>query len=162
MTKKLTTYVITVSETFPKKHSLSGEPTGFVPQILGKRKIHTIRANYALWAKRFEKIDRGEACLSVRVWTGKPYRSKQEEVLRLTKKDGIGLQKLVFYNGCIALPTINTGKLEDSICAEKELFSCQVLARNDGLFFEHLKEWFEGYNLDEPMAIIHFSDFRYV
>lgn len=48
-------------------------------------KIHTIRANYDLWAKRFEEIERGEACLAVRKWTGKPYRSPQIEIARLTK-----------------------------------------------------------------------------
>ena len=162
MTKKLTTYVITVSETFPKTHRLHGEPTGFVPQILGGKKIHTIRANYALWEKRFEKIDKGEACLSVRVWTGMPYRSKQVEVMRLTKKDGIGLQKLVFFNSNLEIPTIDNGSGKELIKADGIWKAHNVLAHNDGLIFEHFEEWFKGYDLSEPMAIIHFTDFRYI
>lgn len=161
MTKKLTTYVITVSETFPKKHRLSGEPTGFVPQILGKRKIHTIRSNYALWEKRFEKIDKGEACLSVRVWTGMPYRSKQEEFMRLTKDDGIGLQKLVFFNSDLEIPAIDNGNGKELIKGDGFWRAPILLAHNDGLFFKDFKEWFKGYDLSEPMAIIHFTKYKY-
>ena len=39
-------------------------------------KLHTIRANYPLWEKRIKDIQEGHAVLSVRQWSGKPYRSK--------------------------------------------------------------------------------------
>lgn len=64
------TYVITVSEKFPKTHLKAGQETGFIDKIINKHKIHTIRSNYALWHKRFEEIDKCKACLSVRVWEG--------------------------------------------------------------------------------------------
>ena len=99
------TYVITLSKTFPATHKRHGEPTYFrdkfsYPDSKGmvSKKLHTIRANYDLWAKRFQKIAAGEACLSVRQWTGAPYRSKQEELARLTREDGIGIQRLDIAN----------------------------------------------------------------
>jgi len=35
------------------------------------------------------------------------------------------------------------------------------IARNDGLSFDDFEEWFKDYDLSKPMAIIHYSDFRY-
>ena len=37
----------------------------------------------------------------------------------------------------------------------------EQLAKNDGLSLEEFKEWFKGYDLSQPMAIIHFTRFRY-
>ena len=106
MTKKLKVYVITLSRVFPVSHPKAGLKTYFktklenthvvpfdpngdsVPDGQPQLKRHTIRANYELWRKRFEQIERGEACLSIRQWTGKPYASKQIEIARLTKYDG--------------------------------------------------------------------------
>ena len=36
-----------------------------------------------------------------------------------------------------------------------------VLAANDGLSFNDWYEWFKAYDLNKPLAIIHFSEFRY-
>ena len=114
-------------------------------------KLHTIRANYDLWRNRFEQIEDGKACLSLRYWTGKPYHSKQTELCKLTKDDGIGLQSLEFYNGCLQQPIISSGK---TIRAES-------IAENDGLSFESWKDWFRKCDLSKPLAIIHFTKFRY-
>jgi hypothetical protein len=35
------------------------------------------------------------------------------------------------------------------------------LSKNDGLSLPDFKAWFMGYDLNEPMAIIHFTTFRY-
>lgn len=150
------TYVLTISETFPKTHKKSGMPTFFVQQINSLVKKHTIRGNYALWKKRFEKIQKGEACLSVRTWEGKPYNSKQIEVFNFKNTDGIGIQKLEFYedkDGCatIKYPLINN-RFEPNI---------QVIAENDGLSIVDFKEWFKDNDLSKPMVIIHFTHFRY-
>lgn len=163
-TNQMKTYVITVSEYFPKTHIRSGDETGFPEKILSAlemdnllvhkcfqkppEKIHTVRANYPLWKKRFEKIDRGDACLSIRRWTGTPYRSKQEEIVRLTKKDGIGLQELV-HPDCFISASIEGKQVDWS-----------DIAKNDGLLFEDFCEWF-NVRQKEPMAIIHFTKFRY-
>ena len=88
------TYVLTVSKHFPKTHKRAGDHTNFPVLINNKQKLHTIRGNYGLWRKHFDKIEKGEACLSVRVWTGVPYNSSQVEIFNFCKEDGIGIEKL--------------------------------------------------------------------
>ena len=152
------TYVITLSQVFPATHFKAGEPTGFkekfeaaIKQLEGEWwKLHTIRANYELWKKRFEKIERGEARLSIRQWTGKPYRSKQVEIARLTREDGIGIERLTFDRSPHLLPNVDY----KPVCVGN-------LANNDGLSLDDWKEWFKGYDLSKPLAIIHFTKFRY-
>lgn len=170
------TYVITLSRKFPKGHRKEGEPTFFKEKFMfGQQcqfclpkdrdtnypecdeclrncdpvKIHTIRANYDLWAKRFEQVERGEACISVRQWTDKPYRSPQVEITRLTKEHGIGIQKIELTNDLLE-------------CIIKDRHYNYVdIARNDGLHPADWLDWFKGYDLIKPMAIIHFTKFRY-
>lgn len=163
------TYVITLSQRFPATHPRKGQPTFFKHQLINAlnmdkedvpiccvphrgmpnerlgRKLHTIRANYPLWAKRFEQINRGEACLSIRQWTGKPYASKQVEIARLTKEDGIGIQRLDL-------------KETDYISM---IHHSKIFANNDGLSRREWIDWFKDYDLSQPMAIIHFTKFRY-
>lgn len=148
------TYVLTISENFPKTHKKSGTPTFFIQQINSLVKKHTIRGNYPLWKKRFEQIEKGEACLSVRTWEGKPYNSKQKEVFNLKNTDGIGIQKLTFYDYFLDTGWI-TGQAEYSDQLLKEV------AANDGLSKQDFIDWFMGYDFSEPMAIIHFTHFRY-
>lgn len=146
------TYVITVSEKFPTTHSRKGQETNFIRSIALKSKIHTIRGNYPLWAKRFEKIEKGEACLSVRVWTGKPYKSKQKEIFNLTNRDGIGIEKMELYG------LFGNGRKS----VTQSVASFEKLAKNDGLSFEDFKEWFKKAKPGDVMAIIHFTKFRYL
>ena len=145
------TYVITISEKFPKTHIKAGQKTRFIDKIINKHKIHTIRSNYALWHKRFEEIDKGKACLSVRVWEGVAYKSKQREIFVFYKSDGIGLQKISFDS------SIYSFKIEDVT----EFNTTYELAKNDGLDLLNFEFWFKDYDLSEPMAIIHFTNFRY-
>ena len=166
------TYVITLSKRFPTGHNRAGDLTFFLEALsnalhnaeatltvddaddtsiqIYERKIHTIRANYPFWAKRIAEVERGEACLSIRQWTGKPYRSKQVEIARLTKEDGVGIQRLEFVNGKLGLPRIG-------IVYQRK----NEIALNDGLSFEDWENWFKNYDLAQPMAIIHFTKFRY-
>ena len=152
------TYVLTLSHSFPANHEMHGKPTYFREKFLGTpgmlRKLHTIRANYSLWAKRFEKIAAGDACLSVREWMDAPYRSKQREIARLTKDDGVGLQQLTcldtnaycFYP-CVRIENRNIDKV--------------LVATNDGLSLDDWLQWFKNYDHSKPLAIIHFTKFRY-
>ena len=73
-------------------------PTEFKEKVLNKKKIHTIRANFPLWEKRIKEVQEGRAVLSIRQWTGEPYRSKQVEIVRLAAEGGVGVQKLCFPN----------------------------------------------------------------
>lgn len=144
------TFVLTVSKQFPKTHIRSGQDTGFVSNIKRlfsneSEKIHTIRSNYELWSKRAEKINNGEAILSIRCWSDKPYRSKQIEICRLEK---IGVEKLEDPTNFVFAPVEG-----------KPINWCDI-AKNDGLSFEDFCEWFK-IRKKEPMAIIHFTDFRY-
>ena len=155
------TYVITLSRHFLANHKRAGEETHFKEKFLlgqgltdydtpSMAKIHTIRANYPLWEKRIKEVQDGHAVLSIRQWTGKPYRSKQIEIAMLTAENGVGVQKLEFYNNTLGLCHIG-------IVYQRKY----ELAHNDGLSFEDWEEWFKGYDLSEPMAIIHFTKFRY-
>lgn len=148
------TFVLTLSTKFPATHYLRGQETDFFQKIKDGTKIHTIRANFPLWKKRFEKINAGEACLSIRYWTGKPYASKQEEFLKLTKDDGIGIQVLQFNNSDVEFPKIV--KQYTTEWVERG-----ILAKNDGLSLDDFVNWFKGYDLSNPLAIIHFTKFRY-
>lgn len=170
------TYVLTLSKTFLKWHPRAGEPTYFKEKFeqaqaitkAGKfpcglpypdfidPKYHTIRANYPFWKKRFDEIERGEACLSIRQWSGKPYCSKMIEIARLTKEDGIGIQKLEFLEFDPAF--------KDGIWISGKTFSQshkECLAENDGLSYKDWQDWFRNYDLSKPLAIIHFTKFRY-
>lgn len=178
------TYVLTLSAAFPKTHSNRIYPTYFkerfllgqgcpdcvIPQDLSGEnisncnscvracflvKLHTIRANYPLWEKRIKEIQTGNAVLSIRQWSGKPYRSKQVEIALLTAEDGVGIQKLSFdkdRDGVSSLKFFDiNGKYID----------WEILANNDGLSKEYWQEWIRGYDLSKPLAIIHFTNFRY-
>ena len=159
------TYVLTLSRNFPVTHSKAGLPTLFKHKLMAalnkdgewnNPKLHTIRANYPLWRERFNQIARGEACLSVRQWTGKPYCSKQVEIARLTAEDGIGLEVLRIDK-------------DGSLSAQQDPYgwythvSASRVAQNDGLSLEDWCEWFANpaYDKTQPLAIIHFTKFRY-
>lgn len=176
------TYVLTLSKVFPSTHAHAGQLTDFKTAfnnarlcakcqekpkgmcmgecIVGYIKRHTIRANYDLWKKRFEQITAGEACLSVRQWTGSPYRTKQREIARLTKEDGIGIQKLRIkpfqqhLNSEVYLQPFIYDDTTRPVNMER-------LANNDGLSLEDWRRWFRNYDLSKPLAIIHFTKFRY-
>lgn len=165
------TFVITLSERFPTGHISAGEPTFFVGALSNafydteatlvvdededistqvfERKIHTIRANYELWEKRIAEVERGNACLSIRCWAGRPYHSKQVEIVRLTKENGVGIQKMEITND-----------LSECIIGGRH-YSYVDIARNDGLCSADWLDWFKGSELSRPMAIIHFTKFRY-
>lgn len=172
------TYSIILSKTFPSTHVRAGEPTDFEDKFNNARKcancrlgskgtckgltwifdlkLYTIRANYDLWAQRFKEIDSGEAVLSIRQWVGRQ-RGKgscQREIARLTREDGIGLQRLDFVLGALSTARIDGGKCW--------LFApLYELAHKDGLLLSDWLEWFKDYDLSKPMAIIHFTKFRY-
>lgn len=174
------TYVIMLSQTFPATHPRKGEQTYFKEKFINRngylyehqdddlytdefaeqpiqRKIHTIRANYPLWRERFNQIARGEACLSVRQWSGKPYASKQREIARLTKEDGIGLQVLTLLRSTSGEILVKTDVAENVY----KYIKSETIAANDGLSLEDWSNWFKSYDMSKPLAIIHFTPFRY-
>ena len=147
------TYYLTLSQVFPSTHPRAGEPTYF-RENLRRIKLHTIRANYDFWRKRFEKIAAGEAVLSVREWVGKPYgkHSSMRELALLTREDGIGIQKLEFKE-------ISKGFVAAAV--DGKAWPREVIANNDGLSLKDWRDWFKNYDHSKPMAIIHFTSQRY-
>ena len=170
-------YVIILSRTFPKWHPRAGEPTYFKEQVeiaLGKYaavqildengryieailnpKYHTLRGNYERREKIFEQIDRGEACLVLKQWSGVPYRSKQETIAVLTKEDGIGLQKLTLDPSLECCGTVPSNTWIPRGVPEP------TLAKYDGLSYEDWKSWFWNCDFSKPFALIQFTKKRY-
>lgn len=106
-------------------------------------KLHTLRENYDLWTRRAEKINRGEAVLSLRQWSGKPYRSKQQEFLQLEK---IGLQYISIISG------------RDFCYIDGQTNYLQIVSKQDGLSEDDFRAWFKK---DFVGVILHFTDFKY-
>ena len=142
--------VITFSRKFPKGHPKAGLPTFFIEKIYKSlslmqevpfelqeeidfsvvndvhvpSKLHTIRAG-----KRFKEGD----YFSPRIWSGKPYNSKQVEIsapVKVVKVYEFGMR-------------LN--------CGDKEFFSGDTdltptslinIAANDGLSLSEFKSWF--------------------
>lgn len=149
--KKLKCYVITVSEYFPSYHPRKNEETNFPLKIVEMEKIHTIRANFDWWKKRIDAINRGEAYLSIRKWSDKPYRSPQVEIKRLYK---VGIQEF-------RLPGPNSPITKHlRMTGENGFYYCSTIAENDGLKIDDFVSWFKPYKAGS-LAIIHFTDFRY-
>ena len=161
------TYIITVARTFPKMHKRAGEQTLFTEKIacavfcpgncdecdFQSPKIHTIRSNYELWEKRAQHINEGKAVLSIRYWSGKPYNSKQVELCQLNE---VGVQKLQRKNSTLVdnRQYVIDGNTKPGLITV-------TLAKNDGLGVYDFMDWFpKGIGM-EPMAIIHFTEFRY-
>jgi hypothetical protein len=113
-------------------------------------KLHTIRADYEEWKRKIDEVNRGEAVLRVICWSGAPYNSKQLLIATLNKDSGCGLQKIYF-------DLESTSEIDEWL-----MFSdYETLAKNDGLSLDDFKAWFKSYDLSKPMAIIHFTKFRY-
>lgn len=104
--------VIIFSTKFPVYHPRSGEPTEFVKKILKGEKIHTLRENKKGKFKTGDKV-------SMRIWSGRPYCSKQIEFAQCT----------------IEVTDIN---FKDYI------YSFRFPAQDDGLSEQDFIDWFGG------------------
>lgn len=127
--------VITFSTVFPKGHIREGETTGFPTYIalclfskeMGmevKGKLHTIRSG-----KRWKLGDK----FSPRIWTGKPYNSKQEVICEdLEIKDLYDIE--IKENGDIWI--------NNNLFGQRNSPNEKVLAKNDGLLQADFQSWF--------------------
>lgn len=146
-------YVIMVGARYPKHHPRAGQPTDFERLISAGVKIHTIRYNYDDWAAKADKVNRGEAYISLRVWEGRPYGrgATIREIKRLTS---VCVQKLSYRIRCDA----------DHITIDNMDMSnkTHILASNDGLSMQSLQHWLMP-NIAVPFhgCIIHFTPHRY-
>lgn len=168
--QKIKRYRMPVSVKFPKRHPKAGEETYFTSKIRANNildemsvfwepKLHTIRANYELWKKRMGEVQRGEAVIDLYYWDGKPYGKGVKQVVfaTLDKDSGCGVQRLEWYSTSSNFVVFTELKDQEYYI----IVQTDFLAKNDGLSLEDFKAWFKGYDLSQPMAIIHFTPFRY-
>ena len=172
--KKIKTYRLSISRTFPSTHPCAGRETCFREAITaalnghkdkvfsddGRQigcfpKLHTIRDNYSLWKKRIDEVNAGNAVLVLYEWEGKPYRSKTQELLRFNKDSGIGVQRLTFLHDRDGCYNFKFGY------ADHRDVDYYTLAKNDGLTETDWLDWMIDYDFSQPLAIIHFTKFRY-
>ena len=176
------THVLILSRTFPKWHPRAGEPTYFNQKLMRAvyrdfsnidvvdrewikpsvrdrfipAKLHTLRGNYERWKKIIDEVRSGEAELSVREWSGIPYRSHQVEIQRFTNRDYISVQKLVWEEEGLRNGTEYTLRIDG-----KFFNNYTMLANNDGLSLEDWRAWFAKEDKSQAFAIIQFTSFRY-
>jgi len=161
------TYYIMISRHFLASYPKAGRETHFAQSIAEGSKIHTIRGSYENWKRKIDEVNEGKAILSLRQWTGSPYNrlcdgSTQVELTQL-KAGECGLQALEWKKldnpPTVLLPHI----LNESaaVIDGRAFLHINRLATNDGLSEQDFRDWFKGYKLNEPMAIIHFSNFKY-
>lgn len=141
-----------VSKEFPIYHTNKGQPTGFEEKINSGEKVHTIRGNYPFWKKRADKINAGEAILSIRQWSGKPYKSPQVEIKQLHR---LGIQKFKKFE----VVRLNMGFYTTIGIDNVDDFQFDDLFTNDGLNEVDFLEWFNKPLKDS--CILHFTDLRY-
>lgn len=151
---KLKTYVITLMVKFPAKAPFLANKTEFKKKVLSGEKKHTIRRNYKFWKKRIDKINEGKAVLSLRQWSGLPYRSEQKEIMVL-KKGEVGYQRITMtgHGWDVA---VGISKNEYKFLSDRTI---KRLVKNDGITMEQFREFFK-----EPLIngiIIHLTKLRY-
>jgi hypothetical protein len=181
-TQKIVHYKISVRTTFMADHPRAGQPTDFVDKIIQAiianviqkavkgnilkyfedSKITTIRENYALWEKRMQKVKAGKAVIDLYYWEkpGGYYTKDNKQIVfaTLDKDSGCGLQRLILKPKCVLSDSIELFSIDQNFYNPLNM---AFLAKNDGLTYEDFKAWFKRYDLSKPMAIIHFTPFRY-
>ena len=136
-------------------HPKAGKPTWFKEKLLHgaiyyEAKLHTIRGNFPYWDNVVCEVNAGRAVLSLRQWKGKPYKSKQEEFLKV-RKLGIQLIEIKGSDGLYFPRIMVDGKMLREETGWR-------LAANEGLSDIDFIDWFTK---DFVGAIIHFSRLRY-
>lgn len=144
--------VMIVSRTFPKHHKRAGEDTNFVPKIWnslgypGKITMKGLEDEFYSWQhKEMNPYDKNHTVragsywkegelMSLRVWSGTPYRSKQIKIYEdLSIKKIYKLEIISTDNGILFI-------------FDGELIDIRKLAHNDGLNVADLHSWF----IDDP------------
>lgn len=105
-------------------------------------------------------MKRGDFYLSVRQWSGKPYRSKQREIHTIDTPIGVQRIQINYHHDYHA----NKPYLTARIIGGNDI-DVAALAKNDGLSLSDFADWFFGKEPQGDMTfngvIIHFTDFRY-
>lgn len=121
--------VLTFATVFPSSHPRAGQNTFFVEQILNGKKKHTIRSG-----QRFKAGDK----FSPRVWSGRPYRSKQ-----FTICDDLTIEEVYTIRMTNGHWHIHLDEYLPAYLSDKKL---SIIASNDGLELIDFQFWFKGSN----------------
>lgn len=131
------TYVITFSKNFPSYHTKKGFQTNFIDKILDKEKTTTIRTNFKRWNNIRRDVNNGSAILSLRYWSGKPYRSKQVEFALCSK---LNTERVFITNDHNGFEMSING----NYCTEKQISD---IGKSEGLSIDH--DFIDWFNTDE-------------
>ncbi|MCC8153255.1 MAG: hypothetical protein LIP01_02990 [Tannerellaceae bacterium] len=148
--------VVLLSKTFFPQHPKAGKVTCFEQKVMDGRKKHTCRKNYQYWRDKINKLQESGGVLSVRQWIGQPFKQPGQGTIVDIPADTVGIQKLEL--------TRKNG--EWSAIVEGYNTPVSLLAVNDGLTEQELKDWFAPVFEKEKaevltFAIIHFTKERY-
>jgi hypothetical protein len=165
--------IVVLGKKFPPKHLKAGLETDFslrvkCGQILNdginagcwfpycgmcklcdeRGKIHTCQSNYEYWAKKINRLKEVGGVLSVRQWSGVPFRSKQEIIVDVPA-EYVGIQRAVFTEDM------------KGVYIDDNFVFIEEFANNDGLSYEDFCEWLKNYDISKPLAVIHFTKYQY-
>jgi hypothetical protein len=149
--------VITFSRVFPAYHPKAGQPTGFIekifhsiykdkPSMFFDAKLGNIWLDPHLTGEKHHTIRNGNRWkvgdkFSPRVWSGKPYNSKQIIIapdIEIKKIWDVKVEKEVYYNENTGVKVIT----KISINGAHKTANYEPLAKNDGLSLDDLCHWF--------------------
>jgi hypothetical protein len=161
---------LTISSVFPKGHPKAGKETFYDHKIIGVvsgikqpdscgEKIHAIEYDYKLWKERIDLVNSGDAVLDLYYQVGDNFRKFHT----FDKDSGIEVQKLGFFrNSNLPFVSITTtshgGRAMSATFREIDI---NQLAENNGLSLQDFQEWLKISDHSKPLAIIHFTKFRY-
>ena len=142
-------YVLMLQSHFHAKHPRKGSRTLFEQLVQRGVKIHTFRDNFQELLRQSHGNNAGTGYMSLRVWEGKPYHSKQREVKRLYR---IGVQD--------AEAQVTDGSL-CLVIDGKNHQAPWCVASSDGMCMGDLQEWLCPDGKPWSGCLVHFTDMRY-
>ncbi len=156
--------VVMLTKTFFNDHPLAGNPTNFASLVKSGKKIHTCRDNYEYWEKKIVALKNVGGSLSVRQWSGKPYRSPQEVIVEIPSTD-VGISELTLEHTSYRYEGKEIHEFRALV--DNIPISLEELAKNDGFssvgdFTAFLLPLFCKYRKRVlRFAIVHFNKFTY-
>ena len=157
----MNTVVVMLTKEFFKGHPMAGKPTNFSTLVKQGKKIHTCRDNHDYWAGKIEALKKNGGVLSIREWSGKPYRSNQNVIMDVPASE-VHVSTLELHR----IITVYNEKRYYATIGGKPI-SMAKLAGNDGFNFQtdfeaFLDPIFDMRGADVvKLAIIHFNSYRY-
>lgn len=164
--------VRTFNRYFPKGHPKEGQPTFFVEKIWKNyHDKHNGDVRDLLWYnEQYDNLFGVEAIKNVhqynakkhtirqgkhfkdgdffspRIWTGKPYASKQIEIMPITEIIRVYDFKIEVDKDYICVLIDNYPFYEENANMVTQVEALEMLAQNDGLSLQDFKDWFKWGN----------------